>query len=160
MSIYESFFLNPQGEHKKTKIAVALVAILILAGILYWVYPILLGLNQKPDTASLQPTISASSQLPPLLNWVGEIKRLGDKSIMVESTQPTQTGKTKRVITTPSTPITKLAFVPTPDGKRATPVETSIKADALRVGWTVEVLAPTDISQLDEFSAVHIRVLP
>lgn len=112
----------------------------------------------RPDGKGGESEVAAAP--PQVLNIVGRITKIEEQVMVVSSSAPEEV--TRRVIVTPATAITKLDFVPVISGgqKRFVPQESTLNFSALRVGWTIEALAATDVAHAEEFNAVQIMVLP
>jgi len=163
MFILDTVPLSPK-EKRNFLALFGITVIVMLMVIFYWVVPVILTTfkPQKP----IFPQITEKEEMGDfkpiqVFNWSGKITSITSKTISIRAEETE--GKTKRALITPETKITRLSFVPTLSAngqQKLLPKEKVISISELKTGLSVDALAPTDISESEEFQAVHIRVLP
>lgn len=165
MAIFKNISsLLSEQEKKRVKLTLEIVVVVLAGGIL------IAALTQKKNTttttkSSPKPTPTAkvikTAGKIPLYAWTGEIKEKNGNTLIVEGFDGKKT-MPKKVIIDKNTQITQLRFIPTLSNgeERYVPRDTKVSPENLKTGYQVEAFAGIDISELNQFSAKKIRILP
>lgn len=143
-------------------------AVLILAAVVF-ISPSFKETDVPPPLPEEEEKKEPEIVLPKVLyNLSGIIKSTGENFFIMEAFIPeldkdnqlVRRVETRKVFITPDTKISRLTFVAGEDEGRKTPKETSITFNILKAGDSIEVVSKKDISRIEEFEAIKVRILP
>lgn len=122
-------------------------------------------LQEEAEEEKKEPEVD----LPKVLyNLSGIIKSTGENFFVMEAFIPeldednqlVRRAETRKVFITSETKISRLTFVAGEEEGRRTPKETSITFSSLKAGDSIEVISKKDISKIEEFEAIKVRIRP
>lgn len=153
-SLFKTLLSGISNQEKRNfKVFGYVVFVAVILGVLIFEYPRInkLFVTQTPPA---EKKITVPSQT---FNFVGKISKI-EKNIL----ELKGLSETKNITVTPETIITKMTFTQVfSDGKkRFVSEERTVSISTLKTGLNVEALASNAINKADEFTAVHVRILP